>query len=203
MTQHEEKLRHTFQAHESLAPDPAEVYARVQQLSRTYRWRRRGAQAAGVAVLGAGLFTGAITVPAMLPGDTPSAVPAAAPAVSAPAPVVSYSTAQELDAFFAAGYDLAAAEQLARIWQSPGDLGTVKAEAGRRLLAGEPLPVRPDPTVVVSAQETRRVEAFFAAGYDYQDAVKLARLWKSADPYHAKIEGGKRLLAGRTLPIKP
>ena len=45
--------------------------------------------------------------------------------------------------------------------------------------------------------------AFFAAGYDYADAVKLAKLWHTVDPYHAKIEGGKRLLAGQTLPIKP
>ena len=47
------------------------------------------------------------------------------------------------------------------------------------------------------------MNAFFAAGYDYDDAVKLARLWKKSDPYQAKIEGGKRLLAGDTLPIKP
>ena len=47
------------------------------------------------------------------------------------------------------------------------------------------------------------MDAFFAAGYDYDDAVQLAKLWKKADAYQAKVEGGKRLLAGETLPIKP
>jgi hypothetical protein len=33
--------------------------------------------------------------------------------------------------------------------------------------------------------------------------VTLAKLWKKSDPYQAKIEGGKKLLAGETLPIRP
>jgi hypothetical protein len=56
---------------------------------------------------------------------------------------------------------------------------------------------------VKAGLEAKRIDAFFAAGYDYNDAVKLARLWKSKDAYQAKIEGGKRLLAGQTLPIRP
>nr|BFE71835.1 hypothetical protein GCM10020092_051360 [Actinoplanes digitatis] len=48
MTEHGDQLRRAFEAHENEGPDPAEVYARVQQLARGYQWRRRGAQAAAV-----------------------------------------------------------------------------------------------------------------------------------------------------------
>ena len=85
----------------------------------------------------------------------------------------------------------------------PEDTGAVKAEAGRRILAGESLPIRPKPENVVDAKEQARTEAFFAAGYDYDDAAELAKLWKLDEPYQAKVEGGKRLLAGDELPIRP
>ena len=52
-------------------------------------------------------------------------------------------------------------------------------------------------------EEDKAYLAYFAAGYDYDDAVKLAKLWKLKTPYDAKVAGGKRLLAGQTLPIKP
>ncbi len=60
------------------------------------------------------------------------------------------------------------------------------------------------PSAAVPQSELdRQYDAFFDAGYDYDDAVKLAKAWKLADPYQAKIEGGKRLLAGDTLPFQP
>ena len=45
VTEHGDQLREAFETHEHLAPDPAAVYARVQELSRGYQRRRRGAQA--------------------------------------------------------------------------------------------------------------------------------------------------------------
>jgi hypothetical protein len=214
VTDHGDQLREAFQTHEDLAPDPAAVYARVQELARTYRWRRRGAQAAGGAVLGAGLIAGAINLPGLLPAGSNGTVavvaPAAGPAVASPTPSMSPTLSpsemkleKEWNAYFGAGYDYDDALKLAKIWHLKGDVGAVKAEAGRRLLAGQKLPIKPQPQNVVPAKEAARVNAFFAAGYDYNDAVKLAKLWKTADPYHAKIEAGKRLLAGDTLPIRP
>lgn len=213
-----DRLREAFETHEHLSPDPAEVYARVQELARTYRRRRRGAQVASGAVLGAGLIAGAVNLPGLLPA-TPSDSgaswsPAGAPsptATAVPSPTSTRVSEDEQqkqwDAYFSAGYGYDEALQLAKIWNLKGDVGSVKAEAGRRLLAGETLPIQPGPSNPepdpVEAQEAARVNAFFAAGYDYNDAVKLAKLWKTVDPYHAKIEGGKRLLAGETLPIKP
>jgi hypothetical protein len=208
---HGAELREAFETHEHLAPDPAAVYARVQELARTYQRRRRGAQAAGGAVLGVGLIAGAINLPGLLPARPYDTVAVgAAPASAVPAPALSASTSpseEELqkrwDAYFAAGYDYEDALRLAKIWNSKDEVGAVKAEAGRRLLAGETLPVKPDPANVADAKETARVDAFFAAGYGYDDAVELAKLWKKSDAYAAKVEAGKRLLAGDTLPIKP
>jgi hypothetical protein len=98
--------------------------------------------------------------------------------------------------------------KLAKLWNSTAEVGMVKAEAGRRLLAGETLPIKPGPEApssdgAVDPKAGAELNAYFAAGYDYNDAVALAKLWKMADPYQAKIEGGKKLLAGETLPIKP
>lgn len=218
MIDHGDRLREAFETHEHLSPDPAAVYARVQELARTYRRRRRGAQVAGGAVLGAGLIAGAIHVPGLLPaaahhpgaGLAPAAAPATVSARPSPPPPSFPPVPAEMDrlwkAYFAAGYGYQEAVQLAHLWHMTGDVGLVKAEAGRRLLAGEKLPVEPTPvgtTPPENPRDTARVDAFFAAGYNYDDAVTLAQLWKTVDPYHAKIEGGKRLLAGETLPIRP
>ncbi len=217
MIEHEDQLREAFETHEHLAPDPAAVYARVQELARTYQRRRRGAQVAGGAVLSAGLIAGAVNLPGLLPGrpydsatvlapaaaPKPAATPGATPAASPSALPSEAELQKQWDAYFAAGYDYDDAVKLAKIWNSKDEIGTVKAEAGRRLLAGEALPVKPSPENVADAKEQRQVDAFFAAGYDYDDAVKLAKLWKTADAYDAKVLAGKKLLAGETLPVRP
>ena len=219
MTEHGDQLRTAFESHEHLAPDPADVYSRVQELSRSYQRRRWGVQAGG-AVLGVSLIAGAaFAVPGLLPGGQPdggvsagaATMPNMKPSASPAAPVTLTPAEalleQQYAAFFDAGYDYDDAEKLSKIWRSTGDIGAVKAEAGRRLLAGEKLPVEPaadSPGESLSPTEQKRIDAYFAAGYNYDDAVKLAKLWKLSDPYSAKIEGGKRLLAGdKKLPVKP
>ena len=211
MTDHDEQLREAFETHEILAPDPASVYARVLELSRTYKRRRRTAQVAGTAVLGAGLIAGAIQLPSMLPG--PSGGGGVALSVGAPAPSVapSYSQAdleRDWAAYFAAGYGYNDAVQLAALWHSDDKLGLVKAEAGRRLLAGETLPIAPHPDPVPTpdpsdSAEAAALQAFFDAGYVWDDAVQLATLWHLDDPSRAKVDAGKMLGSGQTLPIQP
>ncbi len=216
MNDHRDQLREAFQTHENETPDPALVYARVQELAGKYKRRRWGAQAAGGAVLGAGLIAGGIALPGILPagpgGSGTMVAPAAAPATpsaspfalpSAPVPASQAELERAYDAYFNAGYDYDDAVRLARLWKSKDDIGTVKAEAGRRLLAGETLPFEPSPERVADAKESKQIEAFFAAGYDYDDAVQLAKIWKLSDPYEAKADAGKKLLAGKKLPIKP
>jgi hypothetical protein len=218
VTDHGEQLREAFETHERLAPDAAAVYDRVLDLSRTYKRRRRTAQVAGGAVLGAGLLTGAIALPGML---LPKNAASTEYTFGAPAPSASASAAQKVgpkqavpattvdpnqkgwDAYFRAGYDYNDAVRLAHIWKSKDSIGDIKAEAGRKLLAGETLPIKPNPKNVAAAKENAELDAYFAAGYGYDDAVKLADLWKLPDAFAAKVEGGKRLLAGETLPIQP
>lgn len=220
MNEHGDQLRTAFETHEHLAPDAADVYSRVQELSRSYQRRRWGVQAGG-AVLGVSLIAGAaFVVPGLLPGGQPdrgvsagaATMPNMKPSASPAGPVTVTPEEALLEkqyaAYFDAGYDYADAEKLAKIWRSTGDIGTVKAEAGRRLLAGEKLPFKATPDAedegeAITPAQQKKLDAYFAAGYDYDDAVKLAKLWKKSDPYQAKIEGGKRLLAGDTLPIKP
>ncbi|AGZ42277.1 hypothetical protein [Actinoplanes friuliensis] len=224
MTDHGDQLRRAFETHENEAPDPAQVYARVQELAKGYQWRRRGAQVAGGAVLSAGLIAGVLSVPSLFPGSAPNdsvatapnmqvgAAPAASPSVKPSAlpkeseePVNIVDAHQaEYDAFFGAGYEFADAEKLAKIWKMPkSDIDAVKIAAGKKLIQGKKLPVKPNPANVVDAKKEKQVNAFFEAGYDVEDAVKLSKIWKLDTAYDAKVAGGKRLLAGETLPLKP
>jgi hypothetical protein len=225
MNQDADQLRDAFVAHEYLAPDAAEVIAVVHERARRYRRRRRAAQSAGGAVLGAGLVAGSVAAPGWLnssgrhsgsaislaapaprlnPTPTASSSPSASPApVESPSPLTSAQQDQALTAYFNAGYDYNDALALAQLWHMSGDPTTIKAEAGRRLLAGQKLPFTPSPAAVASGAEMADLNAYFAAGYTYEDAVGLAQLWKITDPYQAKVDAGGKLLAGVALPIAP
>jgi hypothetical protein len=216
VTQHADQLREAFESHENLAPDPGAVYARVQELSRKHKRRRRGAQVASGAVLGAGLIAAGINLPAFLPGNATSNGIGAGEAPNAvPSVAASYSnvdSTKDWAAYFKAGYGYDDAVKLAALWHTNANIGNVKAEAGRRLLAGETLPIKPtgnpvstqpppnDPQVKA---DQAAFDAFFNAGYTWDDAVKLAKVWHLSDPSDAKIMGGKKLEAHQTLPIKP
>jgi hypothetical protein len=217
VTDHGDQLREAFQNHERLAPDAAAVYARVQELSRTYKRRRLGGQVAGGAALGAGLIAGVINLPAVLPaGPAPEntaivagaqlpSSPSAAPSVPAAKPPEA-QLQKRWDAYFQAGYDYDDAVRLAKLWNSDAQIGLIKAEAGRRLLAGETLPFAatpnpPDAPDPVDAEAQKHLQAFFHAGYTYEEAKKLAALWKMSDPSDAKYAAGKKLLAGEVLPV--
>jgi hypothetical protein len=213
VTDHGEQLREAFETHEGLAPDPAEVYARVKELARTYQRRRRTVQVAGTAVLSAGLLAGSMQLPSVLAGQSGGARvgnPAGGPPSPVPSVAASYSPAdldKDLAAYFAAGYGYDDAVQLAALWHTNQNIGLVKVEAGRRLLAGETLPISPHPnpsdTDTPNPADEAALHAFFDAGYVWEDAVQLSALWKIADPSEAKVVAGKKLEAGQQLPIAP
>jgi hypothetical protein len=215
MTEHADQIRRAFQSHEHLAPDSLVVLARAEELARTYRRRRIGAQAAGGAVLGATLIAGGLGLPGLFGGNGPRSTvvvqgPAAGgtattPAVTTPKPS-SPEYARDTAAYFAAGYELDDAEKLARIWGLSAEaknLTNVKAEAGRRLLAGEELPVKADPENIVDLKKQKAAATFFAAGYDVADAERLSEMWRTSNVYEAKVLGGQKLLAGQELPFQP
>jgi hypothetical protein len=216
VTEHADQLREAFEIHENDTPDPAAVYARVQELSGKYKRRRRSLQVAGGAALAGLAVAGIVTVPNLLPGNARNtssvSFPAGAvPTTVAPSAIPSLSQA-DLEkgwaAYFAAGYDYDDAVKLSELWHVKAPIGNVKAAAGLRLLAGETLPFPatpndPEPTVSVDPALQKQLDAFFGAGYTWDEAEELAKLWHISDPGEAKYAAGKKLLAGETLPVKP
>ena len=184
---------------------------------------RKGAVAAGLAggmtALGFVAFgPGAATAS---PSSAPQAHPATAPAPAAakqPAarkavlaqkaaiaasPVPKTAEDKAFDAYFGAGYDYDDAVVLAKMWNI-SEPGAAKVAAGKKLEAGETLPIAPGsaPAAPADAGDSA-VNAYFDAGYTYDDAVTLAQMWHLATPYDAKVAAGKKLAAGETLPIQP
>jgi hypothetical protein len=133
------------------------------------------------------------------PPASPSA-PSASLSSSVPASPRAYNEQQELDAYFADGYDYDNAVQLSALWNQP-DIETVKAAAGLKLLQGETLPVFPSGTPETAQQQA--LDAYFAGGYDYNDALTLGTLWHETDMTQIKTEAGQQLIEGQTLPIAP
>jgi hypothetical protein len=200
-----DQLSETFAAHEHLAPDAADVLVRAKAIARSYQRRRWAVRATGGAVLGAGLVAGGIALPGRLghasSGQTVAVQPADGGTPSPSASSAVYTQDQDWAAYFAAGYDYTDAQQLAALWHDSSDIGTIKAQAGLKLLEGQELPIKPSgtPETKTDAAQT----AFFAAGYDYNDAVTLGKVWHETDITHVKVQAGEKLLAGKTLPIKP
>jgi hypothetical protein len=108
-------------------------------------------------------------------------------------------------AYFDNGYAYDDAVKLAALWKTPvsnGDYGDVKARAGRKLLAGTDLPIRSGGATTPTTDQD--VAAFFKAGYSYDDAVLLSRMWaENTSPYEAKVAAGQKLLTHVPVPIKP
>jgi hypothetical protein len=205
-----DRLRDAFEAHEHLAPEATPVHARIEELARGYRRRRRGLQAVGGVVAGAGLVAGAVAVPGFLHGGGKPEVRvqavAAAPAASTPTPTATSDDQYSIYSYFAAGYNYDDAVKLAKIWgvsTSEDSIGQIKSEAAKKLDAGETLPVKPsgDPIPPAEQKKDRALGAFFDAGYDFDDATQLAKLWNLKDAYDAKVAGGQELLDGHTLPL--
>jgi hypothetical protein len=198
MYEEREILLDTFDAHADTKIDTADVLAKVDAISRSRRRNRWVVQATGASLATVGLIAGGMGLPALLSNGAPHGRSTIVNAASDGSD--EHTQAQELSAFFNAGYVYADAEQLAKLWNQT-DITRVKAEAGGKLLDGETLPVQPSGDPVTPADKD--VVAFFNAGYDYNDAVALAGIWHTTDAYQAKIKGGKRIEDGESLPIPP
>jgi hypothetical protein len=203
------QLAETFSAHEHLAPDAAEVLAKAHGIARACHRRRWAVRATGGAVLTAAVVAGGVGVAGDIgnassnrpAGSTETALLAPGDSAPAPSPSPTYTEDQELTAYFEGGYDYNNALALAKAWNSTGDIASVKAAAGLKLLEGGSLPVTPNQAPATPAE--RADDAFFAAGYDYNDAVALGALWHETDINKVKVEAGAKLEAGQTLPIAP
>jgi hypothetical protein len=198
MYEEREILLETFEANSNTKVDTTDILAKVDAIGRTRRRNRWVVQATGASLATVGLIAGGMSLPGLLsdgPSHSRTTTVSAASGASG-----THTQAQELSAFFDAGYVYADAESLAKLWHET-NITRVKAEAGGKLLDGETLPVQPSGDKV--APTDSNVEAFFNAGYDYNDAVALAGIWHTTDAYQAKVKGGKKIENGESLPIPP
>lgn len=110
---------------------------------------------------------------------------------------------KDVSAFLTAGYTYDDAVRLGQMWHET-DITKVKAEAGAKLLDGETLPFQPSaPSQGVDPKTAAAVKEFFDAGYTYDDAVQLGKMWNETDLFQVKAEAGQKLLDGQSLPIGP
>ncbi|HVV74565.1 MAG TPA: hypothetical protein VHC43_00900 [Mycobacteriales bacterium] len=193
-------LTETFSVHEMQAPDADEVLAKSSQIAQHMRRRQWAVRTTGTVAVTAAVVAGAVALPGLLRGNPPHNTAVIQPA-SGSGPAAQHTQDQEFTAFFNAGYVYGDAQKLARLWHENGDIGSVKAEAGGRLLDGETLPVAPSGTPATA--DDLAYQAFFNAGYTYDDAVKLGQAWHETDISQIKIEAGKKLENGETLPVAP
>jgi len=109
-----------------------------------------------------------------------------------------------LNAYFGGGYDYQNAVALGQLWNET-DITQIKTEAGQKLIDGQTLPVTPDnpPIQQESTKGDKARDAFFNAGYTYDDAVTLGNMWNNSNTYQVKAIAGQKLLDGQTLPIAP
>ncbi len=121
-------------------------------------------------------------------------------------------TMEQYIAFWGAGYTVEDAAALNELWSS--DWMETKARAGQLLIDGQEVPIPPSgvpggettepppPADPVAEQQMPLVQAFFAAGYSYEDAEALGELW-STEVWEAKARGGQLVLDGEALPVAP
>ena len=125
-----------------------------------------------------------------------SGTPLAASSLANPTFDDGLSDQQLVDAFFAFGYTAADAELLAQRWGV--DPGQAKTKAGRELKTVGALPFVD--AVPATAGLDAAFGAYFAAGYDYDDAVLLAAHWGLGTPADAKLKAGGLLRDGQPIP---
>ncbi|MBB2923326.1 hypothetical protein [Cellulomonas cellasea] len=173
---------------------------------RDSRPRRRrlvtvGVVAAGLSVAGAGA--------AMAVAPTSSVSRAVAGALAEAGVDWSFMpagyTQAQYEAFWGAGHTVEDVEALSALWDL--DVTETKAKAGQMLLDGQALPLEgPRTPVDVELGEpvtgTDPAQAFWDAGYTYDDAVALSELW-SVEVYETKARAGQMILDEQELPIAP
>ena len=167
------------------------------------------AQAVAPAAVAPAAVTSAAPVTATVPVATDAraaklaAQKAAGITADAASPAPESADDEAVDEFLAKGYTYDDAVSLAKTWGT-ADPYSAKVKAGQKLEAGQTLPIAAGSTSDAQADpDSAAVDEFFAKGYTYDDAVKLAAMWGEPDAYHAKIKGGQKLEAGQTLPIQP
>jgi len=189
------------------APDPAEVADRLAASVARRTPPRAVAVRRGGQVLAAGIVTGSIAVAAA--GAAAAANPYSRVAVAFEGAArtvgldVSFMpegyTREQDEALWAAGYESEELGALAALWGT--DRIETKARTGQMLLDGLEVPVAPGSVPSYNPGEDQ-AEAFWAAGYTYEDLTVLTELW-GLEHFDAKVRAGQAVLDGEALPITP
>jgi len=108
-------------------------------------------------------------------------------------------TREQDEALWAAGYESEELGALAALWGT--DRIETKARTGQMLLDGLEVPVAPGSVPSYNPGEDQ-AEAFWAAGYTYEDLTVLTELW-GLEHFDAKVRAGQAVLDGEALPITP
>lgn len=210
------RITSALKARAAVSPDPAVVAARIDARLATMpersalatATRRSGKVVAAGVVTSALAVAGAGAAAAANPySDVTRTVETLVQAVgiewSAMPPGY---TREQYDALWGAGYTQDDVTALGALWQT--DTVETKSRAGQLILDGRPVPVPPGGAGVATApqiplaERQAALEAFFDAGYGWEDAEALGELW-DADPEETKVLGGQALLEGRPLPFGP
>ncbi|MBI9115408.1 hypothetical protein [Sanguibacter suaedae] len=107
-------------------------------------------------------------------------------------------TREQYEAFWDAGFTPEDVEALEDLWQT--DVTATKARAGQMILDGDPLPVSPGSTVPVRGVDDAAFDAFWDAGYTFEDAERLAELWQ-VEVAESKVRAGQMVLDGQAPPV--
>ncbi|WP_250030784.1 hypothetical protein [Paractinoplanes maris] len=214
MFEDEDRLREAMEEHERLAPDRvadrAAVWARVELLARIYRRRNVFVRSAGSVALSAGLVAGLVQMHGFIQGGVaqPPATSVGVRDVSPPAsgqPATSAALppssprASSLPAPGQPATSTALPPSSPRASSLPAP-GRPATSGGSRVSSP---PVSGPPTAPDTASGRDPLNAYFGAGYGWDEAEKLARLWRLDDPGDAKVEAGRRLINGEPLPLRP
>ncbi|MBB2923329.1 hypothetical protein [Cellulomonas cellasea] len=213
------RITQALRARAATHPDPSVVAARIEARladapagssgSSVSTLRRRGGRVVLAGVVGSTIaVAGAGAAAASNPySEVARAVENVAQAVGVdwsfmPA---GYTRAQ-YEAFWGAGHTVEDVETLSALWDL--DVTETKAKAGQLLLDGQALPLGDVTRTPVDLGLGEPVvgddpaEAFWAAGYTYEDAVALSELW-SDEVYETKVRAGQMILDGGEPPIEP
>ena len=174
------------------AADPEDVEAFLEAgydyddaVELAHLWGRPGAVESAKATAGAELRAG-LELP-ITPGSASAGI---GPAEAATAYTESGGTVQQ-------------ALELAELWQLPSGYQAVQ-KAGLTLLdGGRQLPTTSSEPGAAPLEAARAEEAFYGAGYDVDDAERLAEVWVLDDADEAAVAGGANVLAGQDLPLDP
>jgi hypothetical protein len=205
------------------AVDPQLVLDRIHRARARRRWVHQAATVTGAGLAVGGLFAGVSWLheagrEAGLPPEGSPAVSVSAPpsasrtttaAPASPRPAGGPSRSDVTvpvalqRAFDGAGYHSADALTLASLWRTD-DPTLAEAVAGRAILDGKPLPIRPGEAATSDSKDLTDVliGRYFAEGLDYTDANELARHWNVSDIYTAKVLAGQMIQDGRVAEVK-